>query len=41
MTFIIHSKNAVTNARSGGPQLDVAIKSGGKSVEELTGKYTL
>ncbi|XP_060555104.1 protein SON-like isoform X2 [Ruditapes philippinarum] len=29
-------KNAVTNARSGGPQLDVAIKSGGKSVEELT-----
>ncbi|XP_053397094.1 protein SON-like isoform X3 [Mercenaria mercenaria] len=29
-------KNAVSNARSGGPQLDVAIKSGGKSVEELT-----
>ncbi|KAL4233824.1 hypothetical protein ACF0H5_008500 [Mactra antiquata] len=30
-------KNAVTNARSGGgPQLDVTIKAGGKSVEELT-----
>lgn len=29
-------QNALSNARSGGPKLDIAIKSGGKSVEELT-----
>ena len=39
---IFYSKNAVEMAKTGvGPNVDVTYKSGGKSVEELTGTDNL
>ena len=39
---MFYRKNAVEMAKSGGgPQVDVTFKSGGKSVEELTGTFVL